>query len=186
MPDDMRNVSISTQLQQCASSNVAGLVGALLAFCLYCYSLSALPNAMCPMIPTPSDYHYYRSSYFACPLEILEVSCLALWSLAFTVLTGENIAEGISMMWCHPAGLHLEHHHAAVALQQWGHLPPWIPVPVGHQNIESNMNHVCGSTSQEMYWHNLLDSYMMEGWQGWQGALSVRESVCSSLCFSEY
>lgn len=102
MPDDMRNVLNSTQLQQCASSNVAGLVGALLAFCLYCYSLSALPNATCPMTPTPSYYRYYRSSYSGCPLELLEVSCLALRSLAFTVLTGENVAEGICMMWCHP------------------------------------------------------------------------------------
>lgn len=94
----MRNVSTSTQLQQCASSNVAGLVGALLAFCLYCYSLNALPIATCPIIPTPSYYHYYRSSYFGCPFELLEVSCLAHQSLAFTVLTGENVTEGISVM----------------------------------------------------------------------------------------
>lgn len=78
MADDMRNVSTSTQLQQCANSNVAGLVGALLAFCLYCYSLSVLPKAACPLTPTPSYYHYYRSTYFECPLELMEVSCLAL------------------------------------------------------------------------------------------------------------
>lgn len=146
------NVSTSTQLQQCASSNVAGLVGALLAFCLYCYSLSVLPNTTCPLIPTPRYYHYYRSSYFGCPFELMEVSFLALRSHT-AIWTGENVAEGISVMWCDvtPAGLHLERHHAALALQQRGHLPPWIPVPVGYQNIESTMNHVYGSTSQQMY-----------------------------------
>lgn len=68
----MRNVS-TLQLQQCASSNVAGLVGTLLAFCLYCYSLKALPNNPCPVI-TWHNYNYFKSSSFDCPGEVLEVS----------------------------------------------------------------------------------------------------------------
>ncbi|TWW59402.1 uncharacterized protein si:dkey-9i23.16 [Takifugu flavidus] len=77
-----RNPSRSL-LQQCASSNVAGLVGALLAFCLYCYSLSVLPKATCPLPPTPSSYHYYRSTYFGCPLELMEAYT---WSIIMLLL----------------------------------------------------------------------------------------------------
>lgn len=95
----MRNVSTS-QLQQCASSNVAGLVGTLLAFCLYCYSLKALPNKPCPVI-TWQNYNYYKYSSFDCPGEVLEVSWLVLWS-PFIVLALENFAEDLSVLLCHP------------------------------------------------------------------------------------
>lgn len=71
---DMRNVSTS-QLQQCAGSNVAGLAGTLLAFCLYCYNLSALPKVPCVVMPT-SPYNYHMQSPFDCPVEVLEVSWL--------------------------------------------------------------------------------------------------------------
>lgn len=70
---DLRKVSPS-QLQQCASSNVVGLVGTLLAFCLYCYSLSTIPNTPCTMSQV-DNYHYYRRpSAFNCPTEVIEVS----------------------------------------------------------------------------------------------------------------
>lgn len=68
----MRNV-LTLQLQQCASSNVAGLVGTLLAFCLYGYSLSAVPNTSCPEMKD-SFYSYHEQSTFDCPVEVLEVS----------------------------------------------------------------------------------------------------------------
>lgn len=80
----MRNVSTS-QLQQCASSNVAGLVGTLLAFCLYCYSLKALPHTKCPGNHL-NIYRHYKP--FDCPIQVLEVSCTlsTLYCLGFRKL----------------------------------------------------------------------------------------------------
>lgn len=87
---DLRNVSPS-QLQQCAGSNMVGLVGTLLAFCLYCYSLSTLPHAPCAVIQNGYNYHR-RWARFDCPTQVMEVSWLLLWS-PFTVLTYGNFAE---------------------------------------------------------------------------------------------
>lgn len=70
---DLRNV-LPSQLQQCAGSNMVGLVGTLLAFCLYCYSLSSLPHTTCVTIQT-SGYDYHRRwTRFNCPTEVMEVS----------------------------------------------------------------------------------------------------------------
>lgn len=60
------------QLRGCAYSNVVGLLGALLAFCLYCFSLSTERNEE-PCVPTYSDYAY-RPSVYGCPGELLTVS----------------------------------------------------------------------------------------------------------------
>lgn len=40
------------------------------------------------------------------------------------------------------AGLQLECHFDAAAVQHWSHLPPWNPVPVCYQNIKSDMKHI--------------------------------------------
>lgn len=62
------------QLRGCAYSNVGGLLGALLAFCLYCYSLSVVHDGeLC--VPISPD-HDYRSSRYGCPGEALTVSVL--------------------------------------------------------------------------------------------------------------
>ena len=60
----------SPQLQGCAYSNVVGLLGTMLAFCLYCYNLSILHKEPCVM-PLPD--HFRRSPY-DCPGEALAVS----------------------------------------------------------------------------------------------------------------
>ncbi|XP_058496829.1 uncharacterized protein si:dkey-9i23.16 [Solea solea] len=52
-------------LQGCACSNALGLLGALLAFVLYCYSLNKVHTEDC--IPVPND----RPSRFKCPEEVL-------------------------------------------------------------------------------------------------------------------
>ncbi|XP_040003222.1 uncharacterized protein si:dkey-9i23.16 [Xiphias gladius] len=68
-------------LQGCACSNVVGLLGALLAFCLYCYSLHTVRSEELCM-PIPSD-HYYRQSYYECPGELLTAYC---WSVTVLLL----------------------------------------------------------------------------------------------------
>lgn len=88
----VRNVLTSTQLQQCAGSNVVGLVGTLLAFCLYCYSLSSVPNDPCPVAPT-RGYSYYRPMPFECPGEVLQVSRHGRY--IFTVSTLETICRDV-------------------------------------------------------------------------------------------
>ena len=62
------------QLRGCAYSNVLGLLGTLLAFCLYCYSLSLVKNEDVCVID--SSDHYYRRAYYGCPGELLTVSLL--------------------------------------------------------------------------------------------------------------
>lgn len=57
-------------LQGCACSNVAGLVGAVLAFCLYCYSLSSGKNEPCVHLSAYPDYYFDRM-HFDCPNEVL-------------------------------------------------------------------------------------------------------------------
>lgn len=60
------------QLQGCAYSNVAGLILALIAFCLYCYNLSTTKNKEpCP----PETRHYYNLNY-DCPAQLLQVSAV--------------------------------------------------------------------------------------------------------------
>ncbi|XP_047435512.1 uncharacterized protein si:dkey-9i23.16 [Mugil cephalus] len=51
-------------LRGCACSNGVGLLGALLAFCLYCYTLSLQDTEEeCPSIP----HEYYYQSFYSCP-----------------------------------------------------------------------------------------------------------------------
>ncbi|CAG11165.1 unnamed protein product [Tetraodon nigroviridis] len=69
-------------LQQCVTSNVAGLVGTLLALCLYGYSLSAVPKTVCPLIPT-RFYSYHEQMNYDCPTEVLEAYT---WSVIFLLL----------------------------------------------------------------------------------------------------
>lgn len=82
------------QLQQCACSNVVGLLGALFAFCLYCYSLSAVPNEPCVMIQSPS-YEYRQHTY--CPGEVLEVSLLFSMNFCYVQTLKRLRSEGISV-----------------------------------------------------------------------------------------
>lgn len=58
-------------LQGCACSNVAGLVGAVLAFCLYCYSLSSGKKEPCVNMSSSRDYFFNSISPFDCPNDIL-------------------------------------------------------------------------------------------------------------------
>ncbi|XP_071755143.1 uncharacterized protein LOC139911494 [Centroberyx gerrardi] len=61
-------------LRSCAYSNVAGLLGALLAVCLYCVSLSYEEKMDCPPERDTYDYHYSRFRY-KCPGEYLKDLC---------------------------------------------------------------------------------------------------------------
>ncbi|XP_056265412.1 uncharacterized protein si:dkey-9i23.16 [Pseudoliparis swirei] len=66
-------------LRGCACSNVVGLLGALLAFCLYCYSLSVVSNT-----ETCANFHQeYRMSPHKCPGAALAAYC---WSLTLLLL----------------------------------------------------------------------------------------------------
>ncbi|XP_059190717.1 uncharacterized protein si:dkey-9i23.16 [Centropristis striata] len=65
-------------IRGCACSNLLGLLGALLAFCLYCYSLSTVKNkSQCE----PSSHHDYYGR--GCPGEYLAAYC---WSLILLLL----------------------------------------------------------------------------------------------------
>ncbi|XP_074484836.1 uncharacterized protein LOC141763925 [Sebastes fasciatus] len=70
-------------LRGCAYSHAVGLLGALLAFCLYCYSLS-LENQtkMCEPGSVSTDYHYRRTHYL-CLEDLLEAY---RWSLILLLL----------------------------------------------------------------------------------------------------
>ncbi|XP_068582783.1 uncharacterized protein si:dkey-9i23.16 [Cebidichthys violaceus] len=67
-------------LRGCACSHTVGLLGALLAFCLYCYNLSAVSNAEEPCAP---HVHDYRMSIENCPITLLAAYC---WSLTLLLL----------------------------------------------------------------------------------------------------
>ncbi|XP_070684405.1 uncharacterized protein [Pempheris klunzingeri] len=65
-------------LRGCACSNVVGLLGAILAFCLYCYRLSTVHNeGVC--------VHEFHGSYrpFVCPGKVLVAYC---WSVTLLLL----------------------------------------------------------------------------------------------------
>ncbi|XP_044042199.1 uncharacterized protein si:dkey-9i23.16 [Siniperca chuatsi] len=67
-------------LQGCACSNVVGLLGALLAFCFYCYSLSTVhQEELC----APISFDRYGHSSDGCPLELLTAY---FWSLTLLLL----------------------------------------------------------------------------------------------------
>ncbi|XP_034465664.1 uncharacterized protein LOC117776040 [Hippoglossus hippoglossus] len=74
-------------LRGCAYSNVLGLLGTLLAFCLYCYSLSLEKNEDVCVID--SSYNYYGLEYYRCPGELLSAFC---WSLIFLLLLYDIVA----------------------------------------------------------------------------------------------
>ncbi|XP_062283274.1 uncharacterized protein si:dkey-9i23.16 isoform X2 [Scomber scombrus] len=68
-------------LRGCACSNVIGLLVALLAFCLYCFSLSTdRSEELC--VPVDSDFDF-RPSFYECPGEILTAYC---WSVTLLLL----------------------------------------------------------------------------------------------------
>ncbi|XP_041822769.1 uncharacterized protein si:dkey-9i23.16 [Chelmon rostratus] len=67
-------------LQGCACSNMVGLLGAMLAFFFYCYSLSIARVDLCVPIP---DHDGYRRSYYGCPGEALAAYC---WSVTLLLL----------------------------------------------------------------------------------------------------
>uniref|UniRef100_UPI0037E73034 uncharacterized protein n=1 Tax=Semicossyphus pulcher TaxID=241346 RepID=UPI0037E73034 len=67
-------------LQGCACSNVLGLLGATLAFCLYIHSLISMHKYSGPCFP-PSDMEYRRS--YRCPGEVLVAHS---WSVTLLLL----------------------------------------------------------------------------------------------------
>lgn len=70
------------QLRSCACSNVVGLLGALLAFCLYCYSFSILhKKELCVYVSL--GHEYGRHSSYGCPGELLQVSVFLLSNFSF-------------------------------------------------------------------------------------------------------
>lgn len=68
-------------LRGCACSNVVGLLGALLAFCLYCFSLSK-EGSKEPCVPVNSEFAF-RPSLYGCPGEFLTVSMLLSSNFSF-------------------------------------------------------------------------------------------------------
>lgn len=57
------------QLRGCACSNLVGLLGTLMAFCFYCYSLNNFSDTnQCEII--------HRTGHYDCPKEWLAVSVL--------------------------------------------------------------------------------------------------------------
>ncbi|XP_034398499.1 uncharacterized protein si:dkey-9i23.16 isoform X2 [Cyclopterus lumpus] len=68
-------------LRGCACSNVVGLLGALLAFCLYCYSLSMVSNT--EPCESPDLRHDNTMSLYECSGAVLMAYC---WSLTLLLL----------------------------------------------------------------------------------------------------
>ncbi|XP_068447981.1 uncharacterized protein si:dkey-9i23.16 [Clinocottus analis] len=68
-------------LRGCACSNVVGLLGALLAFCLYCYSLSMVSDT--EVCQSTNPHHQLRMSQYGCPEAFLMGYC---WSLILLLL----------------------------------------------------------------------------------------------------
>ncbi|KAM7393490.1 hypothetical protein PAMP_020356 [Pampus punctatissimus] len=68
-------------LQGCACSNVVGLLGALLAFCLYCFSLS-MERSKEHCVPNYSNPDF-ETSLYECPGEFLMAYC---WSVTLLLL----------------------------------------------------------------------------------------------------
>ncbi|MEQ2259679.1 hypothetical protein XENORESO_016071, partial [Xenotaenia resolanae] len=74
-------------LRGCACSNVLGLLGSLLAFCIYSYTLKTPKN----MEPCLSDHHYlpWATSSDLCPPEALAAY---IWSLTLQMLLYDTAA----------------------------------------------------------------------------------------------
>lgn len=70
--------SLPQQLQCSVCSNVAGLLMAVIAFCVYCYGLSVVPKEPC--VNFASGGHRYRYQKFDCPFDMMVVSVLRLFS----------------------------------------------------------------------------------------------------------
>ncbi|XP_061580347.1 uncharacterized protein si:dkey-9i23.16 [Cololabis saira] len=68
---NLRNPPNKLLLQGCVCSNLAGLLGALLAFCLYFYILiTHQQGPPCKALPEP-NYYYYHHLQDQCPSEKL-------------------------------------------------------------------------------------------------------------------
>ncbi|KAM9362516.1 uncharacterized protein ABDE67_007434 [Symphorus nematophorus] len=80
-------------LQGCACSNAIGLLGAVLAFCLYCYSLSSITKKPCPDLPT-DPYYDYRSPQ-QCPTDALTAYNWSVCLLLLLYDTGAVVLHGI-------------------------------------------------------------------------------------------
>lgn len=74
-------------LQGCAYSNVVGLLGTLIAFCLYCYNLNTVKTEE-PCAPFRHDYDY-RHSYYDCPGDLLRAYC---WTVTVLLLLYDTLA----------------------------------------------------------------------------------------------
>ncbi|XP_038589417.1 uncharacterized protein si:dkey-9i23.16 [Micropterus salmoides] len=75
-------------LRSCACSNVVGLLGALLAFCLYCYSFIILhKKELCVYVSL--GHEYGRHSSYGCPGELLQAYC---WSVTLLLLLHDTWA----------------------------------------------------------------------------------------------
>ncbi|KAK5866691.1 hypothetical protein PBY51_020860 [Eleginops maclovinus] len=78
----------------CACSNVVGLLGALFAFCIYCYSLSIAPTR--EKCPTP-DYEY-KGIYYGCPQNLLASYCWSHIVLLLLYDTAAALLHGLLSM----------------------------------------------------------------------------------------
>nr|XP_046256428.1 uncharacterized protein si:dkey-9i23.16 isoform X2 [Scatophagus argus] len=76
-------------LQRCACSNVIGLLGTVLVFCLYCYSLSITRKNVCGNID-PDGYRQH-----GCPEEVLAAYCTSVLQLLLVYDTGAVVMHGL-------------------------------------------------------------------------------------------
>ncbi|XP_076004067.1 uncharacterized protein LOC142996840 isoform X2 [Genypterus blacodes] len=77
-------------LQGCACSNVVGLLGTLLAFCLYCYKLSFLPlDEPCQPVEKHLEDDYSPYVPFMCPTKFLMTF---IWCLTLLLILYDTVA----------------------------------------------------------------------------------------------
>ncbi|XP_033955490.1 uncharacterized protein [Pseudochaenichthys georgianus] len=81
----------------CACSNVVGLLGALLAFCIYSYSLSSADSKE-PCFPAADHEYTHRGSYYSCPGEHLMAYCWSMTVLLLLYNTAAALLHGLLSM----------------------------------------------------------------------------------------
>ncbi|KAM3624176.1 uncharacterized protein V6R79_020315 [Siganus canaliculatus] len=69
-------------LQGCACSNLLGILGTVIGFCLYCYRITTIKAECDPATPQPTTY-YYTPMRNECPSEMLADYC---WCVVLLLL----------------------------------------------------------------------------------------------------
>ncbi|KAL6109998.1 uncharacterized protein ACO6RY_19171 [Pungitius sinensis] len=85
-------------LRGCACSHLVGLLGTLLAFCLYCYTLNAVSHVdHCESSPTVSEnsYGYRNVMTFGCPEKWLAAFCWSVTLLLLLYDTGAAVMHSL-------------------------------------------------------------------------------------------